>query len=334
LSKRTGLLPALLLVISLLLAACNQGAAAPTPTSAPAATATTAAPANTPAAAAVPTSTTAPATPTTAPATPTTAPAPTNPDVILATTTSTRDSGLLDVLLPDFKARTGYNVKPIAVGTGAALQHGERGDADVLLVHAPASEKKYMDGGHGVERMLVMHNDFVIVGPEDDAAGIGSIQSAAEALKAIADQQKLFISRGDNSGTHQLEKQLWTKAGMEPSGSWYQEAGQGMGETLRIASEKEGYTVTDRGTYLALKDGLALEILVEGDAALLNIYSVITVNPNKNDKINAEGGKAFADYMVSSPAQAIIKDYGVDKYGQPLFFPDADKTYEQLESGG
>ncbi len=256
--------------------------------------------------------------------------APKDPDVILATTTSTKDTGLLDVLLPDFAQRTGYKVKPIAVGSGQAMALGERGEADVLLVHAPASEKKFMEAGHGTQRLLVMHNDFVIVGPQADRAGIKGMKKAADALKTISEKQSLFVSRGDNSGTHQLENQLWQAAGSKPSGSWYQSAGQGMGEVLRISSEKEAYTVADRGTYLALRKSVALEVMVEGDPALLNIYSVITVNPNKNDKINAEGARAFAAYVVSPEAQAIIKTYGVDKYGEPLFVPDAGKTEEQL----
>lgn len=321
--KRISLLLSLLFVVALVVSACQTGGgAAPTATSAPAApTATTEAPAASPTAApqaAAPTATSAPA-------------APENPEVILATTTSTRDSGLLDVLLPDFKERTGYNVKPIAVGTGAALQMGERGEADVLLVHAPDSEETFMANGHGVERKLVMHNDFVIVGPADDPAGIKGTEVAADALTAIAEAQSGFVSRGDNSGTHQLELNLWDAAGIEPGGSWYREAGQGMGDVLRIASETGAYALTDRGTYLSLQDTLELEILVEGDPSLLNIYSVITVDPSKNDQINAEGAKAFMEYMVSPEAQAIIKDYGVEEFGQPLFFPDADKTYEELQ---
>lgn len=252
-----------------------------------------------------------------------------NQDVILATTTSTKDSGLLDVLLPDFKRRTGYNVKPIAVGSGQAITLGERGEADVLLVHAPASERKFMEGNHGSERLLVMHNDFIILGPKADPAGIKGAAKAADAVKKIAETKSLFITRGDNSGTHQLELQLWQAAGVKPEGSWYQSTGQGMGASLRIASEKGAYILSDRGTFLATAN-LALDVLVEGDNALLNVYSVITVNPGKNAQINAEGAKAFARYLVSPEAQAIIKTYGVDKYNQPLFFPDAGKKYSDL----
>lgn len=302
--KRTALAFILLLALALLLSGCTQ-TAAPTP-------AATAKPAATKPAAA-----------------PTAVTATGNKDIILATTTSTKDSGLLDVLLPDFQKRTGYNVKPIAVGSGQAMTMGERGEADVLLVHAPASEQKFMAAGHGTTRSLVMHNDFIILGPKADPAGIKDMEKAAEALKKIAEKQSLFITRGDNSGTQQLEMQLWTKAGIKPEGAWYQSTGQGMGASLRIASEKEAYIVSDRGTYLATAN-LDTEILVEGDTALLNVYSVIPVNPNKNDQINEEGGKAFAAYMVSPEAQSIIKTFGVDKFGQPLFFPDADKKYEDL----
>ncbi|MDP3062942.1 MAG: substrate-binding domain-containing protein [Chloroflexota bacterium] len=268
-------------------------------------------------------------------ATPTLAPTPTppkpaNPDVILATTTSTNDTGLLDVLIPDFKARTGYNVKPVAVGSGAALAMGQRGEADVLLVHAPSSELPLVQDGTVTERLLVMHNSYAIVGPASDPAGIRGLTVAVDAMKRIADKQSLFVSRGDNSGTHQMEKSLWSKVGVTPSGAWYQEAGQGMGATLNIASEKDGYTLTDRGTYLAQKKNLSLDALIQGDPALLNIYHVMPANPAKFPKVNAEGGKAFAAYMVSPRAQAIIKDYGVDKYGEALFIPDAGKKDEEL----
>jgi tungstate transport system substrate-binding protein len=258
--------------------------------------------------------------------------APKQKNIILATTTSTQDSGLLDKLLPIFEKQTGYFVKTIAVGSGAAMKMGEKGEADVLLVHSPAAEKKFMDEGYGVSRRLVMHNDFVIVGPADDAARIKGVKSSAEALKQIAHTGALFVSRGDNSGTHAKEKTLWTKAGVTPAGQkWYQETGAGMGHTLNVAAEKKGYTLTDRGTYLATKKNLAaLVILNEGDAALLNIYHVIEVNPAKWPKVNVPGAKAFADFMVSKNTQDIIKTFGVDKYGSPLFFPDAGKKVENL----
>ena len=258
---------------------------------------------------------------------------PTNPELILATTTSTQDSGLLDVLVPMFESKTGYNVKTIAVGTGAALAMGERGEADVLLVHAPDSEVKFMEAGHGVSRKLIMHNDFILVGPSADPAGIKGMTSATDALKKIADGKAIFISRGDDSGTNKLEIKLWKTAGIDPSGqSWYQSSGQGMGATLTITSEKEAYTMTDRATYLATQKNLSLDILVEGDPILLNIYHVMQVNPNKSDKINAEGAKAFADFMVAPETQEVIKKFGVDKYGQPLFFPDAGKKESDLGS--
>ncbi|MEK7777543.1 MAG: substrate-binding domain-containing protein [Chloroflexota bacterium] len=253
---------------------------------------------------------------------------PANPEVILATTTSTRDSGLLDVLLPRFQEATGYLVKPIAVGSGQAMALGERGEADVLLVHAPDSELKFMEAGHGLNRRLVMHNDFVIVGPAADPASIkGIASSAVEAMRKIAAARALFISRGDNSGTNQLELKVWNSVGIDPKGqAWYQESGQGMGATLGIAFDKDAYTISDRATYLATRKTLALEILVQGDPILLNIYHVIQINPQKSPRINAEGAKAFSDFMLASQTQQIIGGFGVDKYGQPLFFPDAGKA--------
>ena len=260
-------------------------------------------------------------------------PKPANPELILATTTSTQDSGLLDVLVPQFEQKTGYKVKTIAVGSGQAMTMGERGEADVLLVHAPDSEVKFMQAGHGINRRLVMHNDFIIIGPQADPAGIKGVATAVDALKKIAAAKANFISRGDNSGTDQLEKKVWKTAGVDAKGqSWYQESGQGMGATLNIASEKSAYTITDRATYLATKKNLSLNILVEGDPILLNIYHVIQVNPQKSSKINTDGAKAFADFMVAPETQQIIAKFGVDKFGQPLFFPDAGKSEAQLGS--
>jgi tungstate transport system substrate-binding protein len=251
--------------------------------------------------------------------------------LILATTTSTQDTGLLDVLIPMFEKKTGYFVKTIAVGSGQAMTMGQKGEADVLLVHSPDAEKKFMDEGSGVNRRLVMHNDFVIVGPSEDPATISGIKSAAEALKKIAAAQALFLSRGDNSGTHAKEKALWKAAGVKAEGErWYQETGLGMGQTLNVAAEKKGYTLTDRGTYLALAKNLKLDILVERDAVLLNIYHVMEVNPQKWPKVNFEAAKSFADFMVSKEAQEVIRTFGVDKYGSPLFFPDAGKKVEDL----
>ena len=263
----------------------------------------------------------------------TTPPKPANPELIMASTTSTGDSGLMDVLIPIFEQKTGYQVKPIYVGSGATLAMGEKGEADVLLVHAPASEVAFMKAGNGTVRKLVMHNDYIIVGPSADPAGIKGMTVAADAFKKIADASQIFVSRGDDSGTNKMEISIWAKANVDPKGkSWYQSSGQGMGATLTIASEKAGYTLTDRATYLATKANLSLDILMEGDAVLLNIYHVIQVNPNKSNKINAEGAKAFADFMVSPETQKLIGEYGVDKYGAPLFFPDAGKTEADLGS--
>jgi tungstate transport system substrate-binding protein len=251
-------------------------------------------------------------------------------DVILATTTSTQDSGLLDVLIPEFEKKTGYKVKTIAVGTGQALEMGKKGEADVLLVHAPKAEKELVDSGVGINYRLVMHNDFVVVGPENDPAGISSARNTVEAFKKIAQTRSIFVSRGDESGTHKKEKEIWQEAGITPGGKWYQEAGTGMGNTLNIASEKGGYTLSDRATYLANQKHLKLKILYEGDKTLLNIYHVMQVNPEKFSKVNAEGAKAFVDFMVSPETQQMIGKFGVDKYGQPLFFPDAGKKEEEL----
>ncbi len=250
--------------------------------------------------------------------------------VILATTTSTQDSGLLDVLVPMFEKQTGYVVKTVSVGTGQALALGGRGEADVVLVHAPEAERKYLAEGTLINRRLVMHNDFIIVGPRRDPAKIRGLKRAIDAFRRIAEVNALFVSRGDNSGTNMLEKRLWKEARIEPKGDWYLESGQGMGQTLGIASEKLAYTLTDRGTYLALKKRVTLDILVERDAPLLNIYSVMEVSPARFPKVNAAGGKAFADFMVSAEAQAVIKTFGVGKYGEPLFFPDAGKREEEL----
>lgn len=263
-------------------------------------------------------------------ATPLASATPAKRDLILATTTSTQDSGLLDLLVPDFQARTGYLVKTVAVGSGQALKMGEEGNADVLLVHSPAAELTFMEAVYGVDRRLVMHNDFVIVGPSGDAAGIRGTATAADALGAIAGAQATFVSRGDDSGTHKAELALWKKAALTPAGAWYVESGQGMGATLQIASEKAGYTLTDRATYLAQKDALRLEILVEGDAALLNVYHVISVNPAKWPSVNTAGAAAFADYLTSPEGQALIGSFGVSEFGQPLFVPDAGKSEDQL----
>ncbi len=252
-------------------------------------------------------------------------------DLILATTTSTQDSGLLDVLLPVFQKNTGYFVKTIAVGSGQAMTMGQKGEADVLLVHSPAAEKSFMEGGFGVDRRLVMHNDFVILGPSSDPAGIRGLKSSTEAFKKIAEGKGVFMSRGDKSGTNSAELAIWKTAGVAPEGNkWYQQTGLGMGQTLSVSSEKAAYTLADRGTYLSMKKNLQLTILVEGDRGLLNVYHVIGVNPEKWPKVNAAGAKAFADFIVDPATQKTIGVYGVERYGAPLFFPDAGKKVEDL----
>ena len=253
--------------------------------------------------------------------------------LILATTTSTQDSGLLDVLVPMFEKQNGYFVKTISVGSGQAMKMGERGEADVLLVHSPEAEKAFVAQGFGVNRKLVMHHDFIVLGPAKDPARIRGTKTAAEALKKIAASGALFLSRGDNSGTHAKEKGLFKGAGITPEGQkWFQQTGLGMGETLNVAAEKDGYLISDRGTYLALnkKKQLGLEILVAGEPKLLNIYHVIEVNPAKWPKVNSAGAKAFAAFMVSKPAQEVITTFGVKQFGAPLFFPDAGKKPESL----
>ena len=250
-------------------------------------------------------------------------------DVILATTTSTQDSGLLDVLVPLFEEQTGYQVKTVSVGTGAALALGARGESDVVLVHAPASEVQWMAQGNGTERLLVMHNDFLLVGPADDPAHVKGTASALDALKQIASAGAPFVSRGDNSGTQQLELSLWQKDGISPKGQpWYIESGTGMGQTLTIADERQAYTISDRATWLAFTGKIQLPIVVERDPVLLNVYHVMPVNPAKfpGVPINAAGGQAFADFMVEPATQKVIGDFGRDKYGQALFVPDAGKS--------
>ncbi|HEY4908962.1 MAG TPA: substrate-binding domain-containing protein [Methylomirabilota bacterium] len=246
--------------------------------------------------------------------------------VILSTTTSTQDSGLLDVLVPMFEKQNGMTVKTISVGTGQALALAARGEADVALVHAPSLERKYVEDGKMRNRRLVMYNDFVIIGPEDDPARIKGMTRAVDALKRIAETQSRFVSRGDKSGTHLLELGLWKQAAVEPKGAWYIESGQGMGQTLGIANDRRAYTITDRGTWLAFQKRISLPILVEKDKPLLNIYSVMEVNPANGPRVNTAGGKALADFMVAPETQAVIQDFGRDKYGQPLFVPIAGKT--------
>jgi tungstate transport system substrate-binding protein len=251
--------------------------------------------------------------------------------VVLSTTTSTQDSGLLDVLVPLFETRTGYSVKTIAVGTGQALALAARGEADVTLAHAPSLEKKYVQDGKMLNRRLVMYNDFVIVGPPADPAGIRGSRRAVEALRRIAGARAPFVSRGDHSGTHALEMSLWTQAGLAPAGAWYVESGQGMGATLGIASERQAYALTDRATLLAFGPRVTLPVLVEGDRPLLNVYSVMEVSPANGPRVNAAGGQAFADFMVSREAQAVIRTFGVAQHGRALFVPLAGKTDADLD---
>ena len=249
--------------------------------------------------------------------------------LILSTTTSTQDSGLLDVLVPTFERQTGYTVKPISVGTGQALALAARGEADVVLVHAPELEKKYVAEDKLANRRLVMYNDFVVIGPEADPAKIKGEKSAA-ALKRIAESASRFVSRGDKSGTHILELNLWKRAGVTPAAPWYIESGQGMGATLGLADDRKAYTITDRATLLAFSKRVVLKTMVEGDRPLLNIYSVMEVNPANGPKVNAAGGKSFADFMLAPETQQTIATFGVDKYGQALFIPIAGKKDEDF----
>ncbi|NLF02405.1 MAG: solute-binding protein [Anaerolineales bacterium] len=255
---------------------------------------------------------------------PTEAPAEEGTRLLLATTTSTQDSGLLDVILPDFEKQAGVSVDVVAVGTGQAIEMGEGGNADVLLVHARAKEDAFMEAGHGVRREDVMYNDFVIVGPAEDPAGISGLTDAVAAFSQIAEAQATFISRGDDSGTHVKEKDVWAAAGIEPSGDWYVSSGQGMGEVLTMADEQQAYTLSDRATYLARTlEGIDLEVLAEGDPILFNPYGVIAVNPDKGDHIQAELANQFIDWIISVPTQEMISEFGVEEFGSPLFVPDS-----------
>jgi len=245
--------------------------------------------------------------------------------IILATTTSTQDSGLLDVILPDFTAKTGYEVDVIAVGSGEAMTMGENGEADVLLVHSPAAEKEFVANGHSPARYDVMYNDFVILGPTDDPAGIKAAapDKAQAAFQKIYDDQVTFVSRADESGTHKKELSIWSKLGLEPSGEWYVESGKGMGDVITMTNEMLGYTLSDRATWLNMSEGTDLQIVTEGDKDLFNQYGVMVVDPSKNDQINAEGALAFQEWILSKETQALIGEYGKDKYGAALFTPNA-----------
>lgn len=249
--------------------------------------------------------------------------------LILATTTSTQDSGLLDELLPEFTADTGWKVKPLAVGSGQAIELGRRGEADALLVHSPEAEVEFVAEGTAGQRRLVMHNDFVLVGPPEDPAGIRGVP-AGRAMAKIATAEAGFVSRGDESGTHAREKRLWEQNAIVPSGRWYRSTGQGMGATLRVASETAAYTVTDRATYLSQQESLALDVLNEGDRDLLNVYHVIEMTKRAGDGVRPDGAKAFADWVVGPRAQRMIGEFGTEEFGQPLFVPDAGKDEAAL----
>jgi tungstate transport system substrate-binding protein len=248
-------------------------------------------------------------------------------EVLLATTTSTRDAGLLDSLLPIFTRKTGYSVKVIAVGSGQALELGRRGDADVVLSHAPDQERVLADSGYFLRRRRVMHNDFLVVGPPEDPASLRGMNDALAAFRRLARGAAPFVSRGDRSGTHQLERSVWRRLGIEPprAGSWYVESGQGMGETLQMADEKRAYTLTDRATYLVRRDKVHLVPMVEGDSLLYNVYHVMEVSPRNAPRVNSPGAKALADFLVDPETQRIIGEFGKARFGQSLFVPDAGK---------
>jgi len=249
-----------------------------------------------------------------------------NKTVILATTTSVQDTGLLDVLADIFQKKTDYTLKAIAVGTGQALRMGQDGEADILWVHSPEDEKRFMDEGYGTGRTTFMHNDFVVLGSRNDVAGIKGGKNAADAFNKIAKSKAVFVSRGDNSGTHKKENKIWEKAGVSPDKNSYIEAGQGMAATLRVADETQGYILCDRSTYISLKNTVDLIILCEGDPALLNYYSLIPVNPAKFPRINAHGAEALMDFLLSGDTRKIIETFGMDKHGQQLFFWDHKPT--------
>lgn len=247
-------------------------------------------------------------------------------ELILATTTSTQDSGLLEYLLPDFEKEYNVVMKVIAVGSGQAIQMGKDGNADVLLVHSPAAEKTYMEEKHGVRREDVMYNDFIIVGPEEDPAKLKNTATTVDAFKALMDSKSKFISRGDDSGTHSKEKAIWKAAELETSGDWYISAGQGMGAVLTMADEEKAYTLSDRATYMTqVQMGLELNIMVEGDKQLLNPYGVIAVDPSKSPKINNEVANQFIDWLISDETQKKIADFKKEELGVSLFIPNYKK---------
>ena len=255
---------------------------------------------------------------------------PNSDELVVLSTTTTQDSGILKHITEAFQNKTGLKVKTIVAGSGDILKQGARGEGDVLLTHSPAAEKDWMKQGYGLSRRLVMYNDFIIIGPQDDPAGVKGL-TASDALKRIAEKKAVFVSRGDQSGTHVRELAMWKRAGIDPKGqSWYRETGQGQGLTMEVAMQQQGYAFTDRGTYLVNAKRLGLPVLVEGDPALFNIYHVMPVDPAKFPKVNATAAKAFADYLLSPEGQQHIGEFGKAQYGRSLFLPAADKTEEQL----
>jgi len=250
--------------------------------------------------------------------------------VILATTTSVQDSGLLDVVIPAFQRESGLTVKTIAVGSGEALAMADRGEADVVIAHDPEAVKALVDTGKATQSLL-MHNDFVVIGPEIDPAGVGAASSGSDALARISQSEAAFVSRGDDSGTNKFELKLWEAAGITPAGSWYQESGQGMGQTITIASQKDAYTVTDRATYLATQESSGLAILYQGTPDMLNVYDVLAVTADAGSRVNVAGGQAFADFMLSPAVQEQIGAFGKEEFGVGMFNPDAGQTMDQVE---
>jgi tungstate transport system substrate-binding protein len=257
---------------------------------------------------------------------------PANPDVFIGSTTTTQDTGLLDELIPDFQRRTGYRAKTVIGGTGQVLTTAGRGDLDVLLVHSPADELRFVSAGNGVERQLVMHNDFVLVGPASDPARVRG-GSPVDAFRSIGNAGKGFVSRGDRSGTHAKELSLWSAAGVQPAGKpWYVEAAAGQLQTLQLAAQKSAYALADRGTWLANQGALVgLDVLVQGGRELLNVYHVIVVNPERFPKVNLSGARAFAEYLVGAEGQRLIGSFGIARFSRPLFVPDAGKNEDALE---
>ncbi len=245
-----------------------------------------------------------------------------NKTIILGTTTSVQDTGLLDVLIAAFQKSSGYTVKAVAVGSGQAIQMGRTGEADLLWVHSPDDEKQFVAEGYGTDRTTFMHNDFVVLGPVSDPARIKEEKKVADAFVKIAASGALFISRGDKSGTHKKELKLWEAAKVKPAADKYIEAGQGMAAVVRMANEKQAYVLADRSTYLSLRKSITLEILSEGDEGLLNRYSIILVNPEKSPKVNVEGAKKLFNFLLSKKTKKIVEKFGVDKYGKQLFFYD------------